>query len=74
VLSEKIATVIGIFRMITEPGSDPLAMTIKQSVHHRPQLSSQLLSIGRKVPEIYGPSADTQLRQHRTTEETRRSK
>jgi uncharacterized damage-inducible protein DinB len=39
---------------------DMLALTVKHSVHHRGQLSTYLRAMGGKVPEIYGPSADTE--------------
>jgi uncharacterized damage-inducible protein DinB len=55
--AEKLASVIDSF------GVSPvqlLATTIKHSVHHRGQLSSYLRAMGGKVPEMYGPSADSQ--------------
>ena len=36
-----------------------LTRRLTHSAHHRGQLSSYLRAMGGKVPEIYGPSADT---------------
>ena len=54
---EKLAAVIDVINM---PGVNLLALAIKHSVHHRGQLSTYLRPMGGNVPEIYGPSADTQ--------------
>ncbi|MEP7273810.1 MAG: DinB family protein [Acidobacteriota bacterium] len=48
------------FGVIKMPAINFLALTVKHSVHHRGQLSTYLRSMGGKVPEIYGPSADTE--------------
>lgn len=40
------------------PGVDFLSVMVRHSVHHRGQLSAYLRSMGGKVPQIYGPSAD----------------
>lgn len=55
--AEKLAGVIDMFGVYPV---QLLATTIKHSVHHRGQLSSYLRAMGGKVPEIYGPSADSQ--------------
>ena len=57
---EKLTNVIDLLGMIQAPAINFLAMTTKHSVHHRGQLSTYLRPMGGKVPEIYGPSADTQ--------------
>lgn len=57
---EKLTNVIDLLGMIQAPGINFLAMATKHSVHHRGQLSTYLRPMGGKVPEIYGPSADTQ--------------
>jgi uncharacterized damage-inducible protein DinB len=36
-----------------------LSMALRHSIHHRGQLSSYARAMGGKVPQIYGPSADT---------------
>ena len=41
-------------------GLDFLALNLKHSVHHRGQLSAYLRPMGSKVPNIYGPSADSE--------------
>jgi uncharacterized damage-inducible protein DinB len=57
---EDLAQVIDLFGMIQAPRVNFLAMSLKHSVHHRGQLSSYLRAMGGTVPEIYGPTADTQ--------------
>jgi uncharacterized damage-inducible protein DinB len=57
---EDLTQVIDLFGMIQAPRVNFLAMALKHSVHHRGQLSSYLRAMGGTVPEIYGPSADTQ--------------
>ena len=37
-----------------------LTLDLKHGVHHRGQLSAYLRPMGSKVPEIYGPSGDTE--------------
>ena len=63
---EELNKVIDMFGMLQMPGVNFLAITVKHSVHHRGQLSSYLRAMGGKVPEIYGPSADTPKQQHQT--------
>ena len=38
-----------------------LLLMLKHSVHHRGQLSSGLARHGWKIPDIYGPSANSQM-------------
>jgi uncharacterized damage-inducible protein DinB len=56
---DKLTSVIDMLGMIQAPGVNFLAITIKHSVHHRGQLSTYLRPMGGKIPEIYGPSADS---------------
>jgi uncharacterized damage-inducible protein DinB len=58
---EELATVIDLFGMVQAPRVNFLGMAIKHSVHHRGQLSTYLRAMGGTVPEIYGPTADTQV-------------
>ena len=37
-----------------------LQLVIKHELHHGGQLSAYLRAMGGKVPEIYGPSGDSQ--------------
>jgi uncharacterized damage-inducible protein DinB len=57
---EELTTVIDLFGMVQAPRVNFLGMAIKHSVHHRGQLSTCLRAMGGTVPEIYGPTADTQ--------------
>ena len=57
---EELTQVIDLFGMVQAPRVNFLGMAIKHSVHHRGQLSCYLRSMGGTVPEIYGPTADTQ--------------
>jgi uncharacterized damage-inducible protein DinB len=57
----RLATVIDLFGMVQAPRVNFLGMAIKHSVHHRGQLSTYLRAMGGTVPEIYGPTADTQV-------------
>ena len=58
---EELTQVIDLFGMVQAPRVNFVAMAIKHSVHHRGQLSSYLRAMGGTVPEIYGPTADTQV-------------
>ncbi len=42
------------------PALDFLSLNLRHSVHHRGQLSAYLRPMGAKVPNIYGPSGDTE--------------
>lgn len=55
----KLAETLGMGPM-SMPGVDFLALNLKHSVHHRGQLSAYLRPMGSKVPNIYGPSADSE--------------
>ena len=57
---EELTQVIDLFGMVQAPRVNFLAMALKHSIHHRGQLSSYLRAMGGTVPEIYGPTADTQ--------------
>jgi uncharacterized damage-inducible protein DinB len=56
---EQLAQPISFFGM-TLPAVNVLSIALKHSVHHRGQLSAYLRAMGGRIPEIYGPSADTQ--------------
>lgn len=57
---EKLVTVLDLLGMIQASAVNFLSVALKHSVHHRGQLSTYLRPMGGTVPEIYGPSADTQ--------------
>ncbi len=49
---------LGVLRM---SGLAFLLLMLKHSVHHRGQLSTYLRAMGGRVPDIYGPSANSQM-------------
>lgn len=65
---EELTNVIDMFGVIQAPGVNFLSITARHSVHHRGQLSAYLRAMGSTVPSIYGPSADTQERQHQVAQ------
>ena len=50
---------VDLFGMVKMPAVAFLSLMQRHSAHHRGQLSSYLRAMGGKVPEIYGPTADT---------------
>lgn len=57
---DQLASTLNLFELMTTSGVNLLAIALKHSVHHRGQLSTYLRAMGGTVPEIYGPTADTQ--------------
>jgi uncharacterized damage-inducible protein DinB len=55
---EQLAETIDFFGMMQFPAVNFIQLAIKHSIHHRGQLSTYLRSMGGKVPNIYGSSAD----------------
>lgn len=55
----QLSASLNLLDMITMPGVNFIAMTLKHSVHHRGQLSSYLRAMGGTMPSIYGPTADS---------------
>jgi uncharacterized damage-inducible protein DinB len=56
---EELCGEIDYLGQLQMPGLGFLLLMLKHSVHHRGQLSAYLRAMGGKVPEIFGPSADT---------------
>jgi len=50
---------IDFFGMFSMPRAQWIGFANNHSVHHRGQLSAYLRSMGARVPDIYGPSADS---------------
>jgi uncharacterized damage-inducible protein DinB len=57
---EELTRQIELFGVYRMPAVGYLSMALRHSIHHRGQLSSYARAMGGKVPQIYGPSADTQ--------------
>lgn len=45
--------------LLTSPTDEIISQSINHLVHHRGQLTVYLKLLGKKIPSIYGPSADT---------------
>jgi uncharacterized damage-inducible protein DinB len=58
--AEKLAETIDFFGMMKMPRAQFIGFATNHSVHHRGQLSAYLRAMGCKVPDIYGPSADSE--------------
>jgi uncharacterized damage-inducible protein DinB len=55
-----LAEAIDFFGMMKMTRAEWIGFANNHSVHHRGQLSAYLRSMGAKVPDIYGPSADSE--------------
>ena len=51
---------IGFFGMFEWPRVRFIGFANNHSIHHRGQLAAYLRALGSKVPDIYGPSADSE--------------
>jgi uncharacterized damage-inducible protein DinB len=58
--ADKMAQVIDFGGMMKMSRAQFVAMANNHSIHHRGQLAAYLRSMGSKVPNIYGPSADAE--------------
>ena len=56
---EHLCAQLDYFGQLQMPALGFLSLMLKHSVHHRGQLSAYLRAMGGKVPDIFGPSADT---------------
>lgn len=56
---EDLARQVELFGVYKMPAVAYLSMALRHSIHHRGQLTSYVRAMGGKVPQIYGPSADT---------------
>lgn len=57
---EELTRDVDFFGMMNKPRAAWIGFANNHSVHHRGQLSTHLRSMGCKVPDIYGPSADAE--------------
>jgi uncharacterized damage-inducible protein DinB len=57
---DDLAQNLDFFGMMSMPRAQWIGFANNHSVHHRGQLSAYLRSLGSKVPDIYGPSADAE--------------
>lgn len=57
---ENLSETVDFFGMMQKTKADWIGFANNHSVHHRGQLSAYLRSMGCKVPDIYGPSADAE--------------
>ncbi len=56
---EQLTRMVDFFGMMQMPAVSFLTMANNHSIHHRGQLAAYLRALGSKVPDIYGPSADS---------------
>ena len=57
---EQLTETLDFFGMMKMPRVQFVGFANNHSVHHRGQLAAYLRSMGSKVPNIYGPSADAE--------------
>ena len=58
--AETLAQSLDFFGMMKMARAQWIGFANNHSVHHRGQLSAYLRALGSRVPDIYGPSADTE--------------
>ena len=61
--AEQMAETISFFDVMKKPRAQWIGFANNHSVHHRGQLAAYLRAMGSKVPDIYGPSADSERAQ-----------
>ena len=57
---ETLAEMLDFMGFMKMPRANFVAFANNHSVHHRGQLAAYLRAMGSKVPDIYGPSADSE--------------
>ena len=57
--ADKLVQPLSFFGMMEMPRVNYIGFANNHSVHHRGQLAAYLRAMGSKVPNIYGPSADS---------------
>lgn len=57
---DELTRVVDFFGMMQMPAAAYLSFANNHSIHHRGQLSAYLRAMGSKVPDIYGPSGDSE--------------
>ena len=58
--AEKLTENIDFFGFMKMPRANFVLFANNHSIHHRGQLAAYLRALGSKVPDIYGPSADSE--------------
>ena len=58
--AEQMAETLNFFDVMKMPRAQWIGFANNHSVHHRGQLAAYLRAMGSKVPDIYGPSADSE--------------
>jgi uncharacterized damage-inducible protein DinB len=58
--AEKMSEPLDFFGVMKMPRANFVAFASNHSIHHRGQLAAYLRPMGSKVPDIYGPSADSE--------------
>ena len=61
--AEQMAETISFIEEMKKPRAEWIGFANNHSVHHRGQLAAYLRAMGSKVPDIYGPSADSERAQ-----------
>ena len=56
----QMAETVSFFEVMKKPRAAWIGFANNHSVHHRGQLAAYLRAMGSKVPDIYGPSADSE--------------
>jgi uncharacterized damage-inducible protein DinB len=57
--ADRLTETIDFFSVMKKTRADWIGFANNHSVHHRGQLAAYLRAMGSKVPDIYGPSADS---------------
>jgi uncharacterized damage-inducible protein DinB len=57
---DQLTRIVDFFGMFQWPAVSFVGFANNHSIHHRGQLAAYLRASGSKVPDIYGPSADSQ--------------
>jgi uncharacterized damage-inducible protein DinB len=57
--AEDLTRAVDYFGMMQLPAVSFLGLANNHSIHHRGQLAAYLRALGSKVPDLYGPSADS---------------
>lgn len=57
---DDLTRTIDFFGMMKAPAVSFIGFANNHSIHHRGQLAAYLRAMGSKVPDIYGPSADSE--------------
>lgn len=61
---DQLAETIGFFGNFNKTRAGFIGFANNHSIHHRGQLAAYLRPLGSRVPDIYGPSADTKSDAH----------